>query len=88
MKPQPRISSGTRSAILLPNEIERALIHAGDEGITRTAIRDLFGRNKSGDRIGAALALLATKGRARSDSRVTGGRPSEIWFAVGGRGHG
>ena len=70
------------------DEIERALIHAGDEGITRTAIRDLFGRHKSADRIGAALALLATKGRARQETRVTGGRPSELWFAVGSRGHG
>jgi hypothetical protein len=50
---------------------------------TRTAIRDLFGRNRSGDRIGAALALLMTKGRARAEVRTTGGRPSEIWFAKG-----
>ncbi len=47
------------------DEIMRALQHAGPEGMTRTAIRDLFGRNRSGDRIGVALALLATRGRAR-----------------------
>ena len=46
------------------DEIERALQHAGAEGMTRTAIRDLFGRNRSGDRIGAALYLLRMKGRA------------------------
>ena len=32
------------------------------EGMSRTAIRDLFGRNRSSERIGAALQLLATKG--------------------------
>jgi hypothetical protein len=66
------------------DEIQRALQHAGSEGMTRTAIRDLFGRNRSGDRIGAALCLLRTKGRARMVSD-TGkeGRPAEIWFASG-----
>jgi len=51
-------------------------------GMTRTAIRDLFGRHRSADRIGAALALLATRGRVRPESRSTGGRPVEIWFAA------
>ena len=46
-------------------------------GMTRTAIRDLFGRHQSGDRIGAALALLTTKGWARMDDAATAGRPSE-----------
>jgi hypothetical protein len=70
------------------DEIERALLHAGAAGITRTAIRDLFGRNKSADRIGAALALLTTKGRAFAETEVTGGRPSEVWFAAGGQARG
>jgi hypothetical protein len=66
------------------DEIERALQHAGSEGMTRTAIRDLFGRNRSGDRIGAALYLLRTRGRARMESATgNGGRPAEIWFASG-----
>jgi hypothetical protein len=63
------------------DEILIALKQAGIAGLTRTAIRDLFGRNKSGDRIGAALALLVTKGRAWMESRQTGGRPTEVWFA-------
>jgi hypothetical protein len=70
------------------DEIERALHQTGAEGLTRTAIRDLFGRNKSSDRVGAALALLMTKGRARAETRITGGRPSEVWFAAGGHGRG
>jgi hypothetical protein len=70
------------------DEILRALQHAGCEGLTRTAIRDLFGRNQSGDRIGAALALLASKGRAKMEIRHSVGRPTEIWIATEARHHG
>jgi hypothetical protein len=70
------------------DEIERALHQVADAGMSRSAIRDLFGRNKSADRIGAALALLMTRGRARPETMVTGGRPSEIWFAAGNERHG
>jgi Protein of unknown function (DUF3987) len=66
------------------DEILRALRHAGKGGMTRTAIRDLFGRHRSADRVGQALALLLTSGRARTESKTTAGRPSELWFAVGG----
>jgi hypothetical protein len=66
----------------IADEIARALQHAGPEGMTRTAIRDLFGRNRSGDRIGAALALLATRGRARMETRKTNGHPAEVWIAA------
>lgn len=64
------------------DEILRALQQAGEAGMTRTAIRDLFGRNRSADRIGAALALLLAKGRAKGEVRETAGRPVEIWFAT------
>jgi len=64
------------------DEIMLALRQAGGAGMTRTAIRDLFGRNRSGDRIGVALALLLTKGLARAERKGTGGRPSETWFAI------
>jgi len=71
------------------DDILRALHQAAAHGMTRTAIRDLFGRNRSGERIGAALALLMTKGRARVEVlRETGGRPVEIWFASTGARHG
>lgn len=62
------------------DEIERSLRQAGSTGMTRTAIRDLFGRNKSGDRIAAALDLLQSDGRARVKTQATTGRSSEIWF--------
>jgi hypothetical protein len=64
------------------DDILRAL-QAASDGMTRTAISDLFGRHQSSNKIGAALQLLATKGRVRSETRQTSGRSSEIWFATG-----
>jgi hypothetical protein len=66
------------------DQIMLALQRAGTTGMSRTAIRDLFGRHRSGDRIDTALALLSTKGRGRMEKKDTDGRPSEVWFAVGG----
>jgi hypothetical protein len=63
------------------DDIYRALKQAHD-GMSRTAIRDLFGRHQSASRIGAALALLATNGRATCKPTGTGGRPCEMWFAA------
>jgi hypothetical protein len=63
------------------DEILRALQQAASSGMSRTAIRDLFSRNKSCDRIGAALQLLLTTGRARFETSTTLGRPVETWFA-------
>jgi hypothetical protein len=70
------------------DDILRALQHAGREGMTRTAIRDLFGRHQSADRIGAALALLASKGRAKMELRQSSGRPTEAWIATEAHHHG
>src|SRR5262245_41923646 len=64
------------------DEILRALRAVGGEGMTRTEIRDLFARNASSDRIGAALALLLERGLVRRGTRSSGGRPTEIWVAV------
>lgn len=50
--------------------------------MTRTQIRDLFGRHEHGERIDHALATLLTSGGARSAQRQTGGRPVEEWEAV------
>ena len=44
--------------------------------------------NQSADRIGAALALLASKGRARMEIRQSGGRPTECWIATEVHRHG
>ena len=50
--------------------------------MTRSAISNLFGRNRSADRIGAALALLLTHGLARMEERTTKGRSAEVWIAT------
>ena len=66
------------------DEILRVLRLAGPGGKTRTEIRDVFGRHRSADDIGRALAALAVAGKARMAPRIdTGGRPAEIWIATG-----
>jgi hypothetical protein len=64
------------------DDVLAALRQAGTAGMTRTSIRDLFGRNQGSDRIGIALAKLASKGLAIMENRRTGGRPVETWFAT------
>jgi hypothetical protein len=49
--------------------------------ITRTAIRDHFGRHGS-HKVDKALALLERSGLARKETRRTGGRPAEVWSAI------
>jgi hypothetical protein len=67
----------------IADEILRALRVAERAGLTRTAIRDLFKRHQTGERIGAALELLARRNLARWESQPTeGGRPSEVWRCV------
>jgi hypothetical protein len=70
-------SLGDRTA----DEILRRLEKAGDSGMTRTEIRDVFGRNLSTERIGAALDLLLNKRRVTCKTVKTNGRPSEVWKA-------
>ena len=59
-----------------------ALRNAGDDGLTRTNIRDLFGRHQSSDSTEVALGALLGKGLIRSESRATAGRPVEVWYAT------
>ena len=58
-------------------------LRACREGMTRTEIRDLFGRNKSAAGIDRALVVLIENGMARRTEEKTGtaGRPIERWFA-------
>ncbi len=67
----------------IADDILRALHQAAADGMTRTAISNLFGRHRTSDQIGVALELLLTKGRARVEAKTTGGRPIETWFAGG-----
>jgi bifunctional DNA primase/polymerase-like protein len=65
------------------DQILRALRKSAS-GLTRTEIRDLFGRNRRADEIEPALASLAQCGLARpqADNEHGPGRPSEKWVAL------
>jgi len=65
----------------MADEILRALRQVGRDGMTRTEISNLFGRNRSADRIAAALALLLQHGKVKRVRRGTQGRPIEVWIA-------
>ena len=64
--------------------ILQQLRHAGPDGMTRTEISDIFGRNKSVDSVNAALILLQKHEKAHVIKRKTAGRgrPTEIWQAI------
>jgi hypothetical protein len=59
-----------------------ALRASRGEGITKTEISQLFGRNKGAERIARALGLLLSIGRVRRRLRKTVGRRAERWFAA------
>lgn len=63
--------------------ILRAL-HDAEDGLTRTAIRDLFARNRSATDLSRALDGLLERGLARFVTEDTGGHPAERWFAASG----
>lgn len=67
------------------DEILRALRNA-PKGMTRTEIRDLFGRNRRSDDVGRALGALLEQGLVEFHSEDTGGRPRERWIAKGVQG--
>ncbi len=66
----------------IADELMRRLERAGDAGLTRTDMRDAFGRHQSAERIGAALEMLRTKERVTCEAVNTGGRPVELWRAI------
>jgi hypothetical protein len=65
----------------LVDQIMEALMAVGADGMTRTEISNLFGRNRSADRIGRALSMLLNAGRVRREQEETGGRKAERWYA-------
>jgi hypothetical protein len=58
------------------------LLRASAEGMTRAQMYDYFGRHQSSDRIGKALALLASHRLAQMETQQTAGRPREVWRAA------
>jgi len=61
-----------------------AELRENSEGLTRTEISGLFGRNRTQEEIGNALARLEERGLAVRIMRATAGRPEELWIAGGG----
>ena len=59
------------------DDLLRLLRAAGPEGMTRTQIRDAFGRHRSADDVGHAIGVLVQHGLARVEVRKTKGRPEE-----------
>jgi hypothetical protein len=64
------------------DQITEGLRAAGKDGMTKTEISHLFGRNRSAERIAQALSLLLTGGRVRRKTQKTGGRQAERWFVA------
>jgi hypothetical protein len=64
-------------------EADRILkaLRENPQGLTRTDVRDLFGRHQSEPVIQAALTALEERGLARRDTVQTGGRAAERWIA-------
>ena len=62
-------------------EADRILgeLRANPQGLTRTNIRDIFGRNRSESEIEAALRCLSERSLAARQTRETGGRSGEVW---------
>ncbi len=57
-------------------------LRARPEGMTRAALYDHFGRNRSREVIAYALRGLAERGLAECLREDTGGRPAERWLAT------
>ncbi len=64
-KHRPTTSSAGVATEKTEDVIAAALTQAGETGMTRTEIRDLFGRHRKGHEIDAALAMLAGRGKAK-----------------------
>jgi hypothetical protein len=63
------------------DQILKAIRNA-PEGLARNDLRDLFGRHRSSEDIGAALRILIEHALVEVEREDTGGRPVERWFAA------
>lgn len=69
----------------LGNPVADTLLRAlrsSPEGLTRTEIRDLFGRNLPAQGVSSALRDLHALGLVRKIREDTGGRPTERWVVI------
>ena len=73
---------GDATGDAVADQIYDSLCAAGKDGMTKTEISQLFGRNKSAERIARALSLLLSMGHVRQKMQRTRGRRAERWFAA------
>lgn len=71
---------GQRLGDPVADELLKAL-RQSPHGMTRTEIRDWFGRNRKSHEIDRGLALLAKQNLAHKTMEQTGTRPIERWYA-------
>jgi hypothetical protein len=74
-----RLIFGNASGDRILDTLVPALQNAGDGGLTRTEIRNLFSGHASSHEIERALMTLLSQGRASRASEETGGRSIERW---------
>tara|TARA_Y100001972_G_scaffold104724_1_gene131816 strand:+ start:36 stop:908 length:873 start_codon:yes stop_codon:yes gene_type:complete len=73
---------GDQSGNKVADKIIRALREAGEQGMSRTKIRNLLHRNESKAIINEALRELESSKAAYAKKEPTEGRPAERWFAT------
>jgi hypothetical protein len=77
-----RVIFGDATGSKIGDTILVALREAAEDGLTKTELSGLLGRNASARRLNDALAALSATGLARSVREPSeGGRPTERWFA-------
>jgi hypothetical protein len=70
----------------LADDVLEYLRAAQELGMTRTEISNALGRHVSASRLTGALTTLERAGKVRREEiKDTGGRPSEKWYATGGK---
>jgi hypothetical protein len=69
---------GERTGNPLADRILDAVNNAGTAGTTRTAVRDLLGRNVKTERIEQAIDLLLDRRLISESKEATGGRPRDV----------
>ena len=74
---------GNRPADRTADMIFHSLKSCGASGMSRTAISELFHRNKTRAELDAALQKLFSAKLATRQTNSTAGRPTETWFATG-----
>ncbi len=59
-----------------------AALRQAPDGLTRTQISEVFGRNVTADKISRGLQVLQRAGLARPEERESGGRTATVWHDV------